>query len=138
MKTRPTTSDLDGTECSPLHATNPAEPETDIDVDTYATVDATSVLAAARSRIVWLGLFLVGLWAAAFVIDAFEHMLQRNVELAHFVPLIIGHGGNAGSQAVGQVIKALVSKSNTRPSARTMLSTLSLRAFSFQAFNDNL
>ena len=110
MKTRPTTSDLDGTECSPLHATNPAEPETDIDVDTYATVDATSVLAAARSRIVWLGLFLVGLWAAAFVIDAFEHMLQRNVELAHFVPLIIGHGGNAGSQAVGQVIKALVSK----------------------------
>ena len=25
--------------------------------------------------------------------------MQANVELAHFVPLIIGQGGNAGSQA---------------------------------------
>ena len=58
-----------------------------------------SVCAAVRSRLGWLALFLVGLWGAAFVIDWFEHMLQRNVELAHFVPLIIGHGGNAGSQA---------------------------------------
>ena len=56
-----------------------------------------SVCAAVRSRLGWLALFLVGLWGAAFVIDWFEHMLQRNVELAHFVPLIIGHGGNAGS-----------------------------------------
>lgn len=37
--------------------------------------------------------------------------MDRNCtpQLAHFVPLIIGHGGNAGSQAVGQVIKALSS-----------------------------
>ena len=58
---------------------------------------SSSVCAAVRSRLGWLALFLVGLWGAAFVIDWFEHMLQRNVELAHFVPLIIGHGGNAGS-----------------------------------------
>ncbi|EOD34787.1 hypothetical protein EMIHUDRAFT_228333 [Emiliania huxleyi CCMP1516] len=56
---------------------------------------SSSVCAAVRSRLGWLALFLVGLWGAAFVIDWFEHMLQRNVELAHFVPLIIGHGGNA-------------------------------------------
>lgn len=84
-----------------------------------------SVLSAVKSRVGWLGLFLVGLWAAAFVIDAFEHMLQRNVELAHFVPLIIGHGGNAGSQAVGQVIRALAAREvdprNTRRSVRVVL-----------------
>lgn len=62
---------------------------------------------ASKSRVGWLGLFLLGLWGAAFVIDAFEHTLQKNVELAHFVPLIIGQGGNAGSQAVSGVIRAL-------------------------------
>ena len=36
--------------------------------------------------------------------------LQANVELAHFVPLIIGQGGNAGSQAVSSVIRALAGK----------------------------
>jgi len=76
-----------------------------------------SVCAAVRSRLGWLALFLVGLWGAAFVIDWFEHMLQRNVELAHFVPLIIGHGGNAGSQAVGSVIRALAAK-ELEPSLR--------------------
>mmetsp|Transcript_65757 Transcript_65757/g.158555 ORF Transcript_65757/g.158555 Transcript_65757/m.158555 type:complete len:309 (+) Transcript_65757:82-1008(+) len=69
-----------------------------------------SVCDAFRARVGWLGLFLIGLWSAAFIIDAFEHTLQANVELAHFVPLIIGQGGNAGSQAVSSVIRALAGK----------------------------
>jgi cation transporter-like permease len=66
-----------------------------------------TIYGAVKARVGWLALFLIGLWSAAFVIDRFEHMLQRNVELAHFVPLIIGHGGNAGSQSVGSVIRAI-------------------------------
>jgi len=69
-----------------------------------------------RSRVGWLGLFLLGLWSAAFIIDAFEKTLQANVELAHFVPLIIGQGGNAGSQAVSSVIRAMASKEIDLPS----------------------
>ena len=69
-----------------------------------------SISSAFQARVGWLGLFLVGLWCAAFVIDAFEHTLQSNVELAHFVPLIIGQGGNAGTQAVSSVIRALAGK----------------------------
>ena len=41
------------------------------------------------------------------------------MELAHFVPLIIGQGGNAGSQAVSSVIRALAGKEidvHSRPS----------------------
>ena len=75
--------------------------------DGEATYTQETIWQAARSRVGWLGLFLLGLWGAAFVIDAFEHTLQKNVELAHFVPLIIGQGGNAGSQAVSGVIRAL-------------------------------
>lgn len=70
-----------------------------------------SISDAIRSRGGWLAFFLVGLWGAAFVVNHFEHMVQHNVELAHFVPLIIGHGGNAGSQAVSAVIRALATKS---------------------------
>ncbi|EOD05985.1 hypothetical protein EMIHUDRAFT_219726 [Emiliania huxleyi CCMP1516] len=84
-----------------------------------------SVCAAVMSRLGWLALFLVGLWGAAFVIDWFEHMLQRSVELAHFVPLIIGHGGNAGSQAVGSVIRALAAK-ELDPSLRLRLDAASM------------
>jgi len=69
-----------------------------------------SVCAVFRSRVGWLGLFLIGLWSAAFIIAAFEHILQAKVELAHFVPLIIGQGGNAGSQAASSVIRALAGK----------------------------
>ena len=71
------------------------------------TYNQETIWQAARSRVGWLGLFLLGLWGAAFVIDAFEHTLKQNVELAHFVPMIIGQGGNAGSQAVSGVIRAL-------------------------------
>ena len=99
--------------------------EVDVDVDppmrasNYSSLEVHLILADAKARFFWLGLFLIGLWAAAFVIDAFEHTLQRHVELAHFVPLIIGHGGNAGSQSVGQVIKALAAKEIDPHSHRT-------------------
>ena len=103
-----------GREQSPLRPIATLEVEDDGDppirATDYSSLDLRSILSDARGRIFWLGLFLIGLWAAAFVIDAFEHTLQRHVELAHFVPLIIGHGGNAGSQSVGQVIKALAAK----------------------------
>ncbi len=37
--------------------------------------------------------------------EQFEDVLERHVELSFFVPLIMGHGGNTGSQAVTTVIR---------------------------------
>ena len=85
-------------------------PERLVEEPPHVSYGDESVCNAFRSRVGWLGLFLVGLWSAAFIIDAFEHTLQANVELAHFVPLIIGQGGNAGSQAVSSVIRGLAGK----------------------------
>ena len=85
-------------------------PERLVEEPPHVSYGDESVCSAFRSRVGWLGLFLVGLWSAAFIIDAFEHTLQANVELAHFVPLIIGQGGNAGSQAVSSVIRGLAGK----------------------------
>jgi Mg/Co/Ni transporter MgtE len=38
--------------------------------------------------------------------NGFEHTLQKQLELAYFVPLLAGHGGNTGGQTVGTVLSA--------------------------------
>eukprot|EP00527_Entomoneis_sp_CCMP2396_P002153 CAMPEP_0198146310 /NCGR_PEP_ID=MMETSP1443-20131203/28768_1 /TAXON_ID=186043 /ORGANISM="Entomoneis sp., Strain CCMP2396" /LENGTH=247 /DNA_ID=CAMNT_0043810233 /DNA_START=145 /DNA_END=888 /DNA_ORIENTATION=- len=58
-------------------------------------------------RIGWLGLFLCSLSMTAVIMNGFEHTLAKQLELAYFVPLLIGHGGNTGGQAVGTVLSAL-------------------------------
>jgi len=39
------------------------------------------------------------------VVEQFEDVLEKHVELSFFVPLIMGHGGNTGSQSVTTVIR---------------------------------
>ena len=58
-------------------------------------------------RIGWLGLFLCSLSMTALIMNGFEHTLSKQLELAYFVPLLAGHGGNTGGQAVGTVLSAL-------------------------------
>lgn len=61
----------------------------------------------AAQRTPWLVLFLVGLLLCAVVMTRFEALLEKELELAFFVPMLIGHGGNCGGQAVSTVIRAL-------------------------------
>lgn len=71
-------------ERSPLRPTTPSREgsvELTDDSDDYTVLSIRSICTETRKRVFWLGLFLIGLWSAAFVIDAFEHVLQRNVEV---------------------------------------------------------
>lgn len=61
------------------------------------------------SRGGWLALFLLSLSLTSVVMSGFEHTLEKQIELSYFVPLLIGHGGNAGGQTVGTVLEALAS-----------------------------
>lgn len=65
------------------------------------------IIATVWTRGGWLTIFFFGLIGAAIVVEQFEHVLKEEVELSYFVPLLIGHGGNTGSQAVATVIRAL-------------------------------
>lgn len=58
-------------------------------------------------RVGWLSLFLCSLSLTAFIMNGFEKTLHRQLELAYFVPLLAGHGGNTGGQTVGTVLSAL-------------------------------
>lgn len=58
-------------------------------------------------RVGWLGIFLTSLSGTALIMNAFEETLAKHIELAYFVPLLAGHGGNTGGQTVGTVLSAL-------------------------------
>lgn len=63
--------------------------------------------AIAFERVGWLAVFLFSLSFTALIMNGFEHTLSKQIELAYFVPLLAGHGGNTGGQAVGTILSAL-------------------------------
>ncbi len=67
----------------------------------------TSLHEVVRSRITWLVLLFVAETATGTVLRHFENELAKVVALSFFIPLLIGTGGNAGSQTVSTVIRAL-------------------------------
>lgn len=67
----------------------------------------TGVLTITRKRISWLLLLFVTESLTGTVLRHFEGELQSAVALAFFVPLLIGTGGNAGSQTTSTIIRAL-------------------------------
>lgn len=60
-------------------------------------------------RVGWLGVFLSSLSVTAVIMNSFEHTLEKQIELAYFVPLLAGHGGNTGGQAVGTILSGFSS-----------------------------
>jgi magnesium transporter len=68
---------------------------------------SVSVLGLARSRVVWLLVLIVAATLTVNVLNVFEPTLANTVALALFIPLVIGTGGNAGSQSATTVTRAL-------------------------------
>jgi magnesium transporter len=67
----------------------------------------TRILTVTRKRIGWLVLLFLAGTFSLMVMRRFEGELQAMVTLAAFIPLLIGTGGNAGSQTTATVIRAL-------------------------------
>lgn len=68
---------------------------------------STAVSWVARKRLGWLLLLFVTGTLSGSVIRHFQPVLDQVVALALFVPLLIGTGGNSGSQTTSTVIRAL-------------------------------
>ncbi len=67
----------------------------------------TSVWLVTRKRIGWLLLLFITGSLTASVMSLFEGVLESAIVLSYFVPLLIGTGGNAGSQTTTTIIRAL-------------------------------
>ena len=68
---------------------------------------SVSILGIARSRVVWLMILIVAATLTVNVLNVFESELAAVVTLTLFIPLVIGTGGNAGSQSATTVTRAL-------------------------------
>ncbi|HAM43821.1 MAG TPA: magnesium transporter, partial [Propionibacteriaceae bacterium] len=67
----------------------------------------TPVLTVARKRVGWLFILFVTESLTGTVLRHFESELHTVVALSFFIPLLIGTGGNAGSQTTSTIIRAL-------------------------------
>jgi magnesium transporter len=67
----------------------------------------SGVISMTRKRIGWLLLLFVTESLTGTVLRHFEAELQAAVALSFFIPLLIGTGGNAGSQTTSTIIRAL-------------------------------
>jgi magnesium transporter len=60
-----------------------------------------------RKRVLWLLVLFVGGGFTASVLSHFEDLLDQVVALTVFIPLLIGIGGNVGSQTVTTLVRAM-------------------------------
>ena len=76
------------------------------------------ILHSAKGRAVWLGINLITVFMAVWVIGRFEEVLEKIVALAILMPVVASMGGIAGSQTLTLTIRGLalgqVSASNLR------------------------
>ena len=85
----------------------------------YWTLNVTEIV---RSRFVWLLVLFVGQTLTTAVLRHFQSEMEAAISLSFFIPLLIGTGGNAGSQPVTTVIRALaLEEVHTRDALRVML-----------------
>jgi magnesium transporter len=71
---------------------------------------AAGVLRIFKSRIGWLLILFVAATLTGSVMKMFEDSLEAVIALTFFIPLLIGTGGNAGSQTATTIVRAMAIK----------------------------
>ena len=61
----------------------------------------------AKVRLPWLFASWIGGVVAAYIIGKYEHMLESIIALAAFIPVIIGMGGNIGTQSSTIIVRGM-------------------------------
>ncbi len=67
----------------------------------------TGVLELWKARIPWLLILMVSATFTGMIINSFEDALASQVALAAFIPMLMGSGGNSGSQSSVAVIRSI-------------------------------
>lgn len=66
-----------------------------------------SLVSMARKRIVWLLVLMITATFTQAIIRGYDQLLAANVMLAAYIPMLMGTGGNAGSQSSTLIIRGL-------------------------------
>ncbi len=70
-------------------------------------IETQTILRGTRIRLPWLFASFLGGVAAFFIIGGFEHSLAKFTSLAAFIPVIMGMGGNIGTQSSTIVVRGI-------------------------------
>jgi len=73
-------------------------------IDNYMS---STPLSVAKHRIIWLLILVVTGFISGTIMEEFSFALKNVVSLAFFIPLLMGSGGNAGTQAASVVVRGL-------------------------------
>ncbi|OYY79538.1 MAG: magnesium transporter [Sphingomonas sp. 28-62-20] len=84
-----------------------------------------------RTRIIWLVVNLGTAMLAASVVGAFQGEIARYALLAVLMPIVSGMGGNAGTQTLAVVVRALATNQLTSSNTQRMI----VREFTIAAAN---
>lgn len=68
---------------------------------------SVSLFQVFRKRVGWLLLLFIGATLTGSVTRSYEDQIALAIALTYFTPMIIGTGGNAGSQTVATIIRAI-------------------------------
>jgi len=78
--------------------------------DTEASGLYKAVIATAQSRFTWLLVNLLTAFLASAVVGLFEDSIEKLAALAVLMPIVAGMGGNAGTQTLATVVRALATR----------------------------
>lgn len=76
---------------------------------------STPLVTIAWKRGVWLLALAALALITASILDAYDQIAEKHVWLVSFLPMVLGSGGNTGSQSATLVIRAMATISLTRP-----------------------
>ena len=71
------------------------------------SVKEAPILRLYRSRVGWLVILVFGSLLSGIGIAHFEEIISAHIVLVFFLPLLVGSGGNAGSQSATLMVRAL-------------------------------
>ena len=90
-------------------------------------VETKSILKSTRIRLPWLFISCIGGVIAFLVIGQFEETLSKFAYLAAFIPIIMGMGGNIGTQSSTIVVRGLATgRLSIRDTGAVVLKELSI------------
>lgn len=78
-----------------------------VDGSSKLSIKTAPILQLYQKRVFWLVILVFGSLLSGIGIAHFEDIIAANIVLVFFLPLLVGSGGNAGSQSATLMVRAL-------------------------------
>lgn len=78
-----------------------------VEASPHISLKSAPIFSLYRKRVFWLVILVFGSLLSGIGISHFEDIIAANIVLVFFLPLLVGSGGNAGSQSSTLMVRAI-------------------------------